>query len=130
MKKVNKIKSSKEAGHSQKKGGKQLKESVSRGINKQYLKSGSLCNVTFRLPKEAAPDAQAVTIVGDFNNWNEKETSMKKLKSGDFKLILKLPCHREYRFRYLIDSDHWENDWYADKYVTNAYGCDDSVVVT
>jgi hypothetical protein len=99
------------------------------GIKKQYLKSNGSCNVTFRLPKKAAPDAHVVTIVGDFNNWNASETKMKKLKNGDFKLTLKLPHGREYRYRYLIDSNRWENDWFADRYVPNSYGCDDSLVV-
>ncbi len=54
---------------------------------------------------------------------------MIKLKSGDFKATLDLSCDREYRFRYLIDSNRWENDWKADKYIPNAFGDDDSVVV-
>jgi hypothetical protein len=57
------------------------------GIKKQYLKSDGSCKVTLSLPKEAAPDAQVVAIVGDFNNWNLTETQMKKLKSGDFQYI-------------------------------------------
>ena len=81
------------------------------------------------MPKDAAPDAQRVTIVGDFNNWNLTETPMKRLKNGDFQVPLELPCNREYSFRYLVDANRWENDWYADKYVPNPYGCDDSVVV-
>jgi hypothetical protein len=99
------------------------------GIKKQYLKSDGSCKVTLSLPKEAAPDAQVVAIVGDFNNWNLTETQMKKLKSGDFQLTLKLPRDREYRFRYLVDSTRWENDWCADKYVPNSFGCDDSLVI-
>lgn len=101
---------------------------VCRGIKKTYLKS-SACRVTFMLPREAAPEARRVNIVGDFNNWNYSETEMKKLSSGDFKLTLKLPANREYRFKYLIDSRKWENDWCADKYMPNPHGGDDSVVV-
>jgi 1,4-alpha-glucan branching enzyme len=86
--------------------------------------------VTFRLPKDAAPVADMVTIVGDFNNWDLTETQMKKMKNGDFKATLDLPCDREYRFRYLIDSSQWENDWCADKYIPNEHGSDDSVVIT
>ncbi len=100
-----------------------------RSLKKQYLKTAAKCKVTFRLPKEAALDANVVTIVGDFNGWNLSETKMKKLKSGDFTCTLELPCNREYRFRYLIDSNRWENDWFADKYIPNAFGSDDSVVV-
>ncbi len=99
------------------------------GIKKQYLKTNGWCNVTFKLPKNAAPDAKVVTIVGDFNNWNYAETEMTKLKSGDFKITLKLHKNKEYRFRYLIDSQRWENDWHADQYVPNSFGCDDSLVV-
>jgi 1,4-alpha-glucan branching enzyme len=100
-----------------------------RSLRKQYLKSGSKCKVTFRLPKEAALDANVVTIVGDFNNWDHNGTRMRKLKSGDFTCTLELPCKREYRFKYLIDSTRWENDWNADKYIPNVFGTDDSVVV-
>ena len=99
------------------------------GLKKQYLKSSLNCKVTFKLPKDAAPDAGMVTVVGDFNNWSPTETQMKKLKSGDFTATVELPCNREFRFRYLIDSRRWENDWCADKYMPNEYGSDDSVVV-
>ncbi len=110
-------------------GKKPFKKNRIFGIKKQYLKSNGACNVTFRLPKEALPDAHIVTIVGDFNDWNLTETKMIKLKNGDFKLTLKLPSDREYRFRYLIDNNRWENDWSADKYVPNHFGCDDSLVI-
>ncbi|MEK6528007.1 MAG: isoamylase early set domain-containing protein [Nitrospirota bacterium] len=99
------------------------------GIKKQYLKSNSMCKVTFKLPKEAAPDSRFVSIVGDFNNWNASKMRMKRLKNGDYWLSLNLPCNREYRFKYLINGDRWENDWCADKYAPNPYGSDDSVVV-
>jgi hypothetical protein len=98
-------------------------------IKKHYLKSNGLCNVTFKLPEESAPDAQVVTIVGDFNNWNLTETQMKKLRNGDFKATLKLHRDKEYRFRYFIDGSRWENDWCADKYVPNTFGSDDSLVI-
>ncbi len=99
------------------------------GIRKQYLKSNESCNVTFRLPKEAAAGAQVVTIAGDFNGWNVMDTRMKKLKSGDFKATLKLGCNAAYRFRYVIDGTRWENDWCADRYVPNSFGSDDSLVI-
>ena len=104
-------------------------KSLNIGIKKQYLKSGNMCRVTFRLPKEAAPDARVVTLAGDFITWNTAEAQMKKLRNGDFTLTLELPCNKEYHYRYLIDESRWENDWYADRYAPNPYGCDDSVVV-
>jgi hypothetical protein len=118
-----------ESGSSGKIGKKASEKNEIAGIKKQNPKSNGSCKVTFTLPKEAAPEAQVVAIVGDFNNWNLTETQMKKLKSGDFQLTLKLPLDREYRFRYLVDSTYWENDWCADKYVPNSFGCDDSLVI-
>ena len=98
------------------------------GVKKQYLKTGDICNVTFRLPKDAAPDAAVVTVVGEFNNWSLSDTPMKRLKNGSFKATLKLPCGNEYKFRYLIDSSRWENDWSADEYSPNTFGGEDSVI--
>ena len=98
-------------------------------LKKQYMKSTPVCKVTFRLPKDAAPDANTVSVVGEFNDWDMTEHQMKKLKNGDFTATVELPCNREFRFRYLIDSCRWENDWSADKYVANEHGSDDSVVV-
>ncbi len=132
MKKVTKIKNSgkKTTGRkSRPVGNSKPGTEPSPGLKKQYLKTQPVCKVTFKLPKDAAPDADTVTIVGDFNNWNMTETQMKKLKSGDFKATVDLACNREYKFRYLIDSSRWENDWYADKYIPNEHGSDDSVVV-
>jgi hypothetical protein len=99
------------------------------GFVKQYLKSGSLCKVTFRLPKDAAPDAQQVTIVGDFNGWDTTITPLTRLKNGDFSITLDLESNKDYRFKYFIDGDRWENDWKADVYAPNDFGTDDSVVI-
>lgn len=106
-----------------------LSGSKKDNIKKRYLKSGNKCKVTFRLPKEAAGDVKRVYLVGDFNNWNTKASPMNRLKSGEFKLELNLDAGKEYRFKYLIDDNRWENHWNADKYVSNKFGTDDSVVV-
>jgi len=89
------------------------------GIKKQYLKNRSACKVTFKLPKEAAPDAHKVSIVGDFNNWEGGAAVMKRLKSGDFTITMELET----------GSTKWENDWCADRYRPNPFGCDDSVII-
>jgi hypothetical protein len=99
------------------------------GFVKEYRKGGSKCKVTFRLPKEAAPDAQQVTIAGDFNNWDTEKTPLSRTKDGDFFVTIDLKAKREYRFRYCIDGSRWENDWQADKYLPNDFGSDDSVLI-
>lgn len=99
------------------------------GFIKQYSGDGSRCTVTFRLLKEMAEHALNVTIVGDFNNWDVSQSPMTRLESGDFVITLELDSKRRYRFRYLIDGNRWENDWYADRFVSNGRGSKDSVVI-
>jgi len=101
-----------------------------KSLPRRYAKSENLCKVTFRLPKEAAHNAETATVIGDFNNWDPTEHKMKKLKNGDFTLTLDLPCNREYSFRYLIDANHWEDDWFADKYVPYESDTDSCVLIT
>ena len=86
-------------------------------IKKKFLKSKPICKCTFTLPKEAAPKAESVTIVGDFNSWDEGETPLKQLKNGDYKIELDLEVGKKYAYRYLIDGEQWENDWQADEYI-------------
>ena len=47
-------------------------------LKKQPLKSKPVCKVTFMLPESVK--AESAYLVGDFNNWDEKATEMKKLK--------------------------------------------------
>ena len=99
------------------------------GIKKEYPKSTNVCEVTFRLPKIAAPDAKSVCIVGDFNNWNVYANSMTRLKNGGYTITLELKTGKEYQFRYLINESKWENDWNADKYVKSPFGDSDNSVI-
>jgi 1,4-alpha-glucan branching enzyme len=98
------------------------------GIKKKYLKARPACQVTFLLPQEAAPEAESVGILGEFNNWSQDAHPLRKLKNGDFTVTLELETGRSYRFRYIIDGWKYENDWYADRYEPNPYGGEDSVV--
>jgi 1,4-alpha-glucan branching enzyme len=97
-------------------------------LKKEFLKTKPVCKVTFALPE--AIKAETVHLVGDFNNWSETSTPMKKLKGGKFTVTLDLDKGREYQFRYLVNSTEWHNDWHADKYVPNPFSGDNSVVIT
>ncbi|NJB67098.1 1,4-alpha-glucan branching enzyme [Desulfobaculum xiamenense] len=100
-------------------------------LKKMYLRSKPVCKVTFRVPKESADGAKHVSLVGEFNNWSEKSTPMKRLKNGDYTLTLELETGRSFQYRYLIDKTRWENDGEADAYVRSTFGnCDNSVVTT
>ncbi len=100
-------------------------------LKKQYLKTKPVCRVTFKLEKKAAKNATQVFLVGDFNGWDEKNNSMRKLNSGDFTIRLDLEPGKKYQFRYLIDGEKWENDWNADGYVPTEFpGAENSILLT
>ncbi len=48
-------------------------------IRLEQEQTKNVCRVTFIFPREAAPDAKSVSIVGDFNNWNIHANPMKKV---------------------------------------------------
>jgi 1,4-alpha-glucan branching enzyme len=98
-------------------------------IKKQYLKSKNVCKVTFRLPKEAVEGSKSVHLVGDFNDWNKKKNPMKVLKDGSAKLVIELEPGKEYRFRYLLDGERWENDWNADRYEASPMAYEDDSII-
>ena len=95
-------------------------------LKKTYSKTGKMCRVTFSLP--AAVAAQTAALLGEFNDWNPTQSPLKRKKDGGFYTILTLEAGREYRFRYLLDGERWENDWAADEYAPGEFGSEDSVV--
>ena len=100
-----------------------------QSLNKRYTKDKSICNVTFRLPKDAVVNAKRVNLVGDFNNWDKNALKMTVLKNGSAKIVLPLKSGQEYRFRYLINGFKWENDWSADRYETSPMAWEDNSIV-
>lgn len=98
-------------------------------IEKKYLKSKSICKVTFRLPKESVGEAEKVSLVGEFNNWDGSQELMQALKDGSFKTTIDLEAGKEYQFRYLIDEKIWTNDELADKLVPSGIGTEQNCVV-
>ncbi len=95
------------------------------GIAKQYLKTKPVCKVTFTVPAE---DAKKVAVVGDFNNWDSKGSTLKKLKNGTFKGTFDLPKESTYEFRYLVDGNY-VNEAEADRYQWNDYAGTENAVL-
>lgn len=94
-------------------------------IKKQYLKSKPVCKVTFSIEAE---EAKKVSVVGSFNEWNEKKAPLKKLKNGTFKGTVDLENDNSYEFKYIVDGNY-VNDAAADAYAWNDYaGAENSVV--
>jgi 1,4-alpha-glucan branching enzyme len=95
------------------------------GIAKQYLKTKPVCKVTFTVPAE---EAKKVAVVGDFNNWDSKGSTLKKLKNGTFKGTFDLPKESTYEYRYLVDGNY-VNEAEADRYQWNDYAGTENAVL-
>ncbi|MDT8305650.1 MAG: isoamylase early set domain-containing protein [Anaerolineae bacterium] len=94
-------------------------------LNKRYFKTVPQCEVTFRVAPEGANEVALLTAA---NNW--EPIPMQKLKSGEFKVRVRLPLAQRIEFRYLVDDSRWINDEAADSYVPNEHGSVNSVVDT
>ena len=97
-------------------------------LKKQYVKSKSICKVTFALAKDIAASAKQVNLSGDFNNWDVKNIPMIKSKSGEFSVSIDLEKGKQYQFKYIIDNKDWVNDMEADKFVPNVFHSQNSVI--
>src|ERR1035438_55950 len=90
-------------------------------IQKEYLTDKGICRVKFSLPPDPDNPSKKVCVVGDFNDWDQKQTPMIKRRGGSYSVTVELKKDNEYEFRYLIDGTQWGNDNEADKYVPSRY---------
>ncbi len=72
------------------------------------------------------PNAQSVSLAGDFNGWDTQKHPMKKDKKGLWKIDVALNPGA-YQFRYFIDNSWWMNDP-ATGEIPNDQGSANSVV--
>ncbi len=85
---------------------------------------GKKCVVTFEVSFD---NAEKVCVVGDWNGW--KPELMRK-RGSVFVLKKTFDKGKEYRFRYLINDNIWENDPSADGFVSNPFGSEDCLIKT
>jgi 1,4-alpha-glucan branching enzyme len=69
--------------------------------------------VTFVLP--AAEPAGAVSVVGDFNEWNPYAHPLRKRANGVRSAVVILPAGTTLRFRYLAEGGVWFDDDTAER---------------
>ena len=96
-------------------------------MKKTYSKTGKKCRVTFELPAEA--NSVSANLCGEFNDWDKSSHKLARRKKGNFTTTISLDSGKEYRFRYWVNDERWENDWNADKYLPNDFGSEDSIIV-
>jgi len=80
-------------------------------------KTKALKKVDFTL---LAPDAQSVSLAGDFNDWDVNSHLLKKDSSGKWKVKIELSPGR-YEYRFLVDGE-WKNDPNCASFITNPFG--------
>jgi 1,4-alpha-glucan branching enzyme len=100
-------------------------------LKKRFVKSRQVWKVTFELAKHELPEgleADSVHLVGDFNDWDTTGMSMKRGRGGAYRTIVEFEPGQEVQFRYLVNGEHWCNDWGADAYVPGGVGGDNCVV--
>lgn len=69
-------------------------------------------HVTFVLPAEAPPGA--VSVVGDFNDWNPGAHTLQPREDGMRAVTIVLPAKSVHSFRYLAADDNWFDEDHAD----------------
>ncbi len=74
---------------------------------------------TFVLP--SAIWADAIYLVGDFNEWNETSHRFRQDRGGRWVISVSLQPDRAYAFAYIRDGT-WITDHHADGYVTGVHG--------
>ncbi len=96
-------------------------------LKKKYLKRNEVCKVTFYTATEL--EAEAVQLVGDFNEWNISKHPMSfDKKKGVWSKSISLKPGNQHEFRYCVDGSQWRNDEAADWYVANPYACENGVI--
>lgn len=96
-------------------------------IKKQFTKTKPVCKVTFSIE---AKEADSVSVVGDFNDWDSQAGALTKQKNGTFKGAFDLPKDGSFEFRYIVDGSY-VSDAEADGSRWNDFaGAENSVVNT
>ena len=74
-----------------------------------------------------APEAQAVSLAGDFNGWDINSLPMKKARQGTWKASVSLQPGR-YEYRFWVDGV-WQDDPHAQENVSNPFGSYNSIKI-
>jgi 1,4-alpha-glucan branching enzyme len=81
-------------------------------LKRQPIVRDRVTKVTFALPLVEIP--QAVSVVGDFNDWDPLAHPLKKRSNGTRSVTVDLPAGGTYRFKYLAEDGRWFCDPGAD----------------
>jgi 1,4-alpha-glucan branching enzyme len=92
-------------------------------IKTTKLRSNGMIRVTFSLP--VAEPAGAVSVVGDFNNWDPSAHPLRTRSNRTRSAAVTVPVGSTLRFRYLAEGGLW----FDDETVPSANGSDPELTV-
>jgi 1,4-alpha-glucan branching enzyme len=97
-------------------------------IRKRALPDELQVEVTFTVEDLGHP--RPVSLVGDFNGWDNSITEMFPSNGNELTALLTLHTERRYEFRYSDARGRWFNDEAADDYCDSPTGFINSVLLT
>ena len=80
--------------------------------------------ITFKLN---APDAQCVSLAGNFNSWDPEMHPLKKSSAGLWKKMVSLSPGR-YEYRFIVDGE-WHDDPDCTTRSPNSFGSNNCVLI-
>ena len=96
-------------------------------IRKQLSPVAGCIRVNFELP--SCIWADRISVVGDFNQWDQFANPLKQDRDGVWRTVLDLQSGKRFAFRYLIDGN-WQSDSNADGFISTQPGLESSIVDT
>lgn len=97
-----------------------ISEKYNRGSDNDFLL------VEFRIK---APDAESVTLVGDFTDWKENMIIMSDSDGdGTWETEVQLKMNNIYNYNFLIDGDTWITDPETDFFIVDGFGGSNSLI--
>lgn len=96
-------------------------------IKREVQKKDNKVKLTFVQPYEASQSA--ISLVGDFNNWDPKVNKLVKRTNGTASVSLTVDVGQKLLFRYVSEDGTWFNDEAADAYEPSEHGTVNCVVV-
>ncbi|TKS63913.1 MAG: hypothetical protein EWM73_00983 [Nitrospira sp.] len=72
------------------------------------------------------PSATVVTLVGDFNQWNQKARPLKRDAGGLWKVTVRLEAGA-YQYKFVVNGERWEEDPLNLHRVLNEHGTFNSI---
>ncbi len=96
-------------------------------LKKTPVKKSNKTSVLFEY--NGLSEAEQVSLVGEFNDWQVERTPMKKRKDGAWSVAMRLPNKSRFEYRFVVDGEEWVADEEADDFVPNPFGGKNSVVI-